>query len=246
MGGLAKGISIIESFSAARPKLSVSEAALASGTSPAAARRCLLTLQELGFLTYDGKYFHPTPRMSRLAFGYTSTPLPALAQAHLDTVRNQTGKSSSLAVLEDGYAVFVARSETDQLVSTAVRLGSRLAAHTSSNGRILLAALDDDRLETHLRNLRPVPPPHKAGPANRDKALVRRRVLEARACGYSYSDEELEYGVRTLAVPVRDSRGIILAAMSVSAFAHQASIKNLIDKDLCILLRAAKNLGNML
>src|ERR1700761_1969621 len=151
MGGLAKGLSIIESFSLTRSKLSVSEAASASGTSPAAARRCLLTLQELGFVIYDGKYFRPTPRMSRLALGYTGMPLPVLAQAHLDAVRNQTGKSSSLAVLEDGYAVFVARSETDQLVSAAVRLGSRLAAHTSSNGRILLAALDDDQLEDHLR-----------------------------------------------------------------------------------------------
>ncbi len=246
MGGLAKGLNIIESFSATQPKLSISDAAIASGTSPAAARRCLLTLQELGFVTYDGKYFRPTPRMSRLALGYTSMPLPALAQAHLDAVRNQTGKSSSLAVLEDGYAIFVARSETDQLVSAAVRVGSRLAAHTSSNGRVLLAALDDDELERQLRNLRPVPPPHKVGPASRDKALVRRRVMETRACGYSYSDEELEYGVRTLAVPVRDSRGTIRAAMSISAFAHQVSIDSLIDRDLDILLRASKNLGNML
>ncbi len=110
----------------------------------------------------------------------------------------------------------MARSETDQLVSAALRVGSRLAAHTSSNGRVLLAALDDDELERQLRNLRPVPPPHKVGPASRDRALVRRRVMETRACGYSYSDEELEYGVRTLAVPYVTREELSGRAMSIS------------------------------
>jgi IclR family pca regulon transcriptional regulator len=244
MGGLAKGLSIIESFSPVKPKLSVSEAAVAGNMSPAAARRCLLTLQELGFVAYDGKYFQPTPRMSRLALGYTSTSLPTLAQTHLDAVRDQTERSASLAVLEDGYALFVARAEVQNLVSATVRLGSRLPAQTSSNGRILLAALDDDALEHGLRNLHPAI--SARGKMVRDKAAVRKRVLEARKRGYSYSDEELEYGVRTLAVPVRDARGVTHAAMSISAFAQETSIKNLIDKNLNILQRAAQSLGSML
>lgn len=244
MGGLAKGLSIIESFSAVKPKLSISEAAAAGDMSPAAARRCLLTLQKLGFVVYDGKYFSPTPRMSRLALGYTGTSLPTLAQAHLNDIRDRTEKSASLAVLEDGYAVFIARAEVKELVSASVRLGSRLPAQTSSNGRILLAALSDQRLEEELSSLKPVR--SAQGHVGRNKLQVRQRVMEARKLGYSTSDEELEYGVRTLAVPVRDLHGVIHAAMSISAFANETSIKDLIKKNLGILQQAASDLGNML
>jgi IclR family transcriptional regulator, pca regulon regulatory protein len=244
MGGLAKGLRILETFVTAKPRLSISEAAASGEMSPAAARRCLLTLEDLGYLSFDGKYFHPTPRMSRLAMGYSNTPLPTIAQAHLDAVRDAADKSASLAVLEDGFAVFVARAEVRELVSATVRLGSRLPAHTSSNGRILLAALDDKALEQELQNLRPAL--GAKGPLARDKAMVKRRVLEARVAGYSTSDEELEYGVRTLAVPVRDTRGHVHAAMSISAFAHQITIKALIDKHLPLLKAAALKLGNKL
>lgn len=240
MGGLAKGLRIIESFSATQPRLSISDAARLSDTTPSAARRCLLTLQEAGLVTFDGKYFHPTPRMSRLGLGYMGTPLPMLAQPHLNAVRDKVGKSTSLAVLDRGYACFIARAETEHLVTAAVRVGSRLPAQTSSNGRVLLAALDDAQLETFLRAM---PPPPAGTNIVSDSAAVRARVLEARRCGHSYSDEELEYGVRTLAVPVRDAGGVLRAAMSVSAFAHQTTVEDLINNNLNVLQTAAHALG---
>src|SRR5690625_2354377 len=101
MGGLAKGLAILESFSPRQPKLTITEAAQLSGTTPAAARRCLLTLQDLGYLTSDGKFYSPTPRFTRLASGYLdTTPLGTLGRPVLEQVRDELDEPASLVVLE--------------------------------------------------------------------------------------------------------------------------------------------------
>ncbi|MGP4014906.1 IclR family transcriptional regulator domain-containing protein [Saccharopolyspora sp. 5N708] len=244
VGGLAKGLAIIEAFDAHRPKLTVSSAAAITGTTPAAARRCLLTLEELGYVTHDGKYFRPTPRIMRLSASYSRTAsLPMLAQPCLSAVRDELGESASIAVLDDGYALFIERAEATRLASAGVRVGTRLPAYASSTGRVLLAALPDEEFEAYLESWRPqrLTPNSPATIAE-----IRRRVQRTRDEGMAFTEEELEPGVLTVAVPVRDSLGRTHAAMSVSTSTARASLDVLREKFLPVVRREAARLGNTL
>lgn len=244
MGGLAKGLAIIEAFGPLRTQLTVSEAAAQSATTPAAARRCLLTMVDLGYLRHDGKYFRPTPRMMRLAAAYSSSaPLPVLAQPCLQTVHDELDESASLAVLDGDDSLFVARAEAARIVSAGVRVGAALPLHASATGRVLLAALPDDELDERLRRARPQ--------RNTPNTLVtvadiRDRVHRARADGFALTDEELEFGMRTMAVPVVDRTGRTHGSMSVSAFSARVPLETMLGRFLDVLKREAARLGKML
>lgn len=244
MGGLAKGLAIIEAFTPQRPQLTLSDAARLTGTSPAAARRCLLTLEELGYLVRDNKTFRPTPRLMRLGSAYlTTASLPELAQPRLEAVRDELGESVSLAVLDGDDASFVARAEGPRLVTTGVRLGSRLPAHASATGRVLLGALSDDELNVHLRSATPV---RTTENTLLTVSEIRDRVIRARTDGYAYTDEELELGMRTMAVPVLDRSGNTCGAMSISAFAARMTLDEMRDRFIPVLQSEAARLGQML
>jgi IclR family pca regulon transcriptional regulator len=244
MAGLAKGLAVIEAFGQSSSQLTVAEAARLTDVTRAAARRCLLTLTDLGYLTHDGKHFRPTPRMLRLGCAYLDTSsLPALAQPHLVAARDALTESVSLAVWEDGWAVFVARAEAPRIVSTGVRIGARLPAHCSATGRVLLGAMPDDAVAEFLarggrerRTLHTVVAPGEL-----------ERVIEAaRSDGYASSDEELELGMRAVAVPVRDVRGRTVAAMSVSASSARVTAEEMHRDFVPVLAAEAARLGRML
>jgi IclR family pca regulon transcriptional regulator len=244
MGGLAKGLRIIESFGPDHPQHSITSAAQASAVTPAAARRCLLTLESLGYVSYDGKYFRPTPRMARLGASYGQiSPLPALAEPILAMVRDEIGESSSLAVLDGHSAAFVARVDCERPVTASVRLGARLPSHNSATGRVLLADLDDTDLDEHLRGS-----VFEASTPNTLTSIeqVRARILDVRARGFAITNEELELGVRTMAVPVRDTDERTRAAMSVAVLASRATVAEMEQNFLPVLQRAADRLGGML
>jgi IclR family transcriptional regulator, pca regulon regulatory protein len=244
MAGLAKGLAVIEAFGRASSQLTVADAARLTDVTRAAARRCLLTLTDLGYLTHDGKHFRPTPRMLRLGGAYLDTaPLPALAQPHLVAARDALAESVSLAVWEDGESIFVARAEAERIVSTGVRVGAKLPAHCSATGRVLLAALSDDEVESYLA---------RGGRERRTARTVvaaedLRRVIEAaRAAGFATSDEELELGMCAVAVPVRDTRGRTVAAMSVSASSARVTAQDMRHDFVPVLAEQAAQLGRML
>jgi IclR family pca regulon transcriptional regulator len=244
MAGLAKGLAIIEAFGPDRRQLSISEAAQLSATSPASARRCLLTLESLGYLTFDGKFFRPTPRMVRLGAAYLETaPLALLGRPHLLAAREELGESISLAVLDSGESVFVARAEAGRIVSAGVRLGARLPAHASATGRVLLAGLPDDEVDELLARARPAATTPNTVTA---VAEIRERVRRAREEDVAYTDEELELGIRTMAVPVRDSSGRVQAAMSAAAFASRVTLDDMAGGFLPVLRGHADRLGRML
>jgi IclR family pca regulon transcriptional regulator len=244
MAGLAKGLAVIEAFGPDTPRLTVADAARATDTTRAAARRCLLTLEQLGYLVHEGRYFQPTPRMLRLGAAFLETsPLPQLAQPYLEAARDELVESVSLAVLEGDWSVFVARAETQRIVVTGVRLGARLPALGSATGRVLLADRPDDELAARLRRARPRAQSARAvvGPAE-----LRKRVLAARAERVAWTDEELELGMRSMAVPVSDARGRTVAAMSVSAFTARVSLERLLEEFLPVLRAHAERLGRLL
>jgi len=241
VGGLAKGLRIIECFSESTPVLTVSQAARAVSISPASARRCLLTMHELGYLSYDGKFFRPTPRMRRLGGAYTgSTPLPLLAEPHLRSVRDALDESASLAVLDGDQVSFIARAESQRIVTMNVRLGGRLPAHASASGRVLLSGQSDAEIEELLNGARFAP----TGPNTlTSPKQVMDRIRVVRAEGMAITDEELEPGVRTVAVPVRDSSGALQAALSLAVSAARVSVDELRTHHVPIMQRAASLLG---
>jgi IclR family pca regulon transcriptional regulator len=243
MAGLAKGLAVLEAFEG-RAQMTIAEAAQATGATRAAARRCLLTLSALGYLSDDGKFFRPTPRTLRLGAIYLEAdPLPRLAQPCLARARDALDESVSLAVLEDGWSLFVARAEAERIVSTGVRVGARLPAYCSATGRVLLAALPQDALTAYLAGLNPEA---RTGHTVVDPAAIRAQVDEARLDDVAVSDEELELGMRAMAVPVRDSHGRVRAAVSVSAFAARVSMEEMRARFLPVLRQAAAGIGRQL
>jgi IclR family pca regulon transcriptional regulator len=244
MAGLAKGLAIIEAFGPDRRELTVSDAAKAVSISPAAARRCLLTLTALGYLHHDGRMFRPTPRMMRLGDAYLSgSTMAALAQSYAEGGRDVLDEAVSVAIYDDGSALFIARAPVQRIVSLGVRLGSRLPAHASATGRVLLAGMPAEEREAYLRGCHPkATTPHTLTRISD----IRERIYKAAADGYALTDEELELGMRTLAVPVTDSSGRIRAAMSSSAFTIRISLEDMLAKHLPVLRNQSALLGRTL
>jgi IclR family pca regulon transcriptional regulator len=243
MAGLAKGLAVLEAFEG-RETLTISQTAEITRLSRAAARRCLLTLADLGYLSGDGKFFRPTPRTLRMGAIYLeATPLPRLAQPYLTEARDQLQESVSLAVLHGDWAIFVARAEAQRIVSSGVRVGARLPAWCSATGRVLLAALPQDELDLRLATVRlEQRTPHTVD----DRAELRRRIAAAGRDGLAVLDEEIELGMRAMAVPVHDSQGRVLAALSVSAFAARVSTEALREDYRPVLQSIAAELGRRL
>jgi IclR family transcriptional regulator, pca regulon regulatory protein len=244
MGGLAKGLSIIEAFSPQRRRMTVSEAAQSSGTSRASARRCLLTLTELDYLEFDGKYFRPRPRLLALSAAYSGPrSLPQMAQPFLKAARDELHESISLAVLDCDAALFVARSEAERLVTTGISIGTRIDLYCSATGRVLLSAWADERLSTYLDR---VNIEERTKYSLVKKSALRDAVRRAKTAGYATTDQELEVGLRSIAVPVVNSRGTIVAAMSASASSARVSIQQMVKGFVPVLRANADSLGSTL
>lgn len=244
MAGLAKGLAIIEAFSASTTRMTVSDAAHHADLSRPAARRCLLTLVELGYLAHDGKFFTPLPRMLRLGSAYLSTSsLTQIAQPLLASARDELQESVSLAVMDEGYSVFIARAEAIRIVSTGVKLGGRLPAYCSATGRVLLSGLSEDEIRRHLDS---VPMKYLTTRTLGNVDAVTQAVKRAAQDGYAISNEELEIGMSAMAVPVRNRSGEIEAALSVSVFSGRVSLTTLEQTFLPVLLAVAARLQRSL
>jgi IclR family pca regulon transcriptional regulator len=241
MAGLAKGLAVIEAFETASSPLTVSDAARLTGITRAAARRCLLTLAELGYLTYDGKFFRPTLRMLRLGGAYLGiTRLPVLAHPYLSAARDALGESVSLTVWDDGWSVFVDRAESGWMLAGGMRIGARLPAYCTATGRVLMAPLSDGEVAAVLDRIQP----QQLTPLTlTDPAAIIASVAEVRRDGYSIVDGELEPGMSTLAVPVVDSRGRTVAALSVNGASARLEARRLHQEFLPVLIDCAAKIG---
>jgi IclR family transcriptional regulator, pca regulon regulatory protein len=244
MGGLAKGLAILESFSQRRTRLTISEAAESSQTSRASARRCLLTLAELGYLQFDGKYFRPQARLLALSAGYSGTrSLPEMAQPFLEAARDKLNESISLAVLDGTLGLFVGRAEAERLVTTGIQIGTHMDLYCSATGRVLLTGMPNDRFVDYLDSVRIS--------ARTKHSLVKKPVLrdavrQARTVGYAFTDQELEVGLRSIAVPVFDGKGDVVAAMSASASSARVTVAQMIKGFVPVLRKSADGLGRVL
>jgi len=225
MIGLAKGLAVIETFRAERPRQSISEVSAASGLDRATARRCLLTLAHLGYADYDGKFFTLTPRVLRLGTACLATmPLPQIVQPLLDRLSDELGESSSVSILDGPEIVYIARAAQRKVMSIALMPGSRLPAFCSSMGRVLLAALPEARAREILSS---APMTARTARTLTDPDAVMAELARVRANGYALNDQEIELGLRSIAVPVLDARGATVAAMNVGVPAMRTKAADL-------------------
>ncbi len=234
---LARGLDVLSCFGADRPAMSLSEVADAAGLARPTARRLLLTLAELGFVRSDADGFSLTPRVLRLGNAYVSSlGLWDIARPHLIDLVGTTGESSSMAQLDGSDIVYVARVAVPKIITLRVDIGTRFPALPTSQGKVLLAALDADALAATLAEpSRSGLPPFLPRPS----ADVARELTAVRARGWALADEELAPGIRSVAVPVRDGTGAVRAAMNVTVHAAETSVQTLLDDHLPALLRTA-------
>lgn len=244
MGGLAKGLRVIEAFTADTPRLSISEAASITGLDRATTRRCLLTLAEHGYCAYDGKFFTVTPRVLRLGTGcLASMPLPRIVQPWLDQLSERIGQSTSVAILDEDEIVYVARAAQRKVMSITLMPGSRLPAYCTSMGRIMLAALPEDRAHDILAS-RPMMArtPHTLT----DLQALMRELERARRQGFASVDQEVEIGLRSIAVPLRNARGVVVAALNTGLPVSPETMSAIIEKYFDPLSLMAKELSGIL
>lgn len=243
VAGLEKGLAIIEAFGIRKGKLTLSEAAEITGHTRASSRRSLLTLHRLGYVDWDGKYFTLAPRTLRLGYSYlASNPLCRLVQPVLEATTERTGEPSSVAVLDGMESVFVARAAAKRSLSDGLGLGSRLPAWCSATGRVLLAELDEEEIEFQLRRI--------VRRRRTPRTLVElpelmEAIRTARIEGYAIVNEELQLGLISIAVPLRDGDGRALAAMSLAVSASRFTPADIAERLLPELESARLMLSNL-
>lgn len=244
IGSLAKGLRVLECFDAEHPKLSISEVAAATGLDRATARRCLLTLHIEGYADYDGKYFSLTHSALRLGMGaLASLPLPQIVQPWLDQLTEQIGQSCSVSILDGTEIVYIARAAQRRVMSIGLMPGSRLPAHCTSMGRVLLAALPETKARAIIEasDLTPRTPFSLTDPNDILAALT-----EARTRGYTIIDQEIEIGLRSIAVPVFNAQGKVIAALNTGMAATQSDPNKLVEAYLPALQRVQSGLRRLL
>lgn len=225
-----KAFRVLESFSAERPRMSVTEAAEAADLSRATARRVLLTFQRLGFAETDGRSFGLTPRVLRFGFGYLSAlPYWETAQARMRALADELRESCSMATLDGAEIVYVARVPAARSMSITLSIGSRLPAYATSMGRVLLAALAPRELDGLLADVRLE---RLTKNTITDAERLRAELHRVREQGFAVVDGEREEGVRSAAAPVRGRGGRVLAAVNVSANAARVPLAEL--RKVCV------------
>lgn len=244
MGGLMKGLKVIEAFSADRPRLSISEAAEIAGLDRATTRRCLLTLSEMGYAAYDGKFFTLTPRVLRLGTGcLAAMPLPRIVQPVIDRLSQEIGESTSVSILDGTEIVYVARAAQRRVMSIALMPGSRLPAYCTSMGRVLLAALNPAEAR-HM--LEAAPRPARTERTVTDVDALMALIEEVRRQGFAMIDQEVEVGLRSIAVPLTTTRGHVVAALNVGLAAGVESMEALKERFLPPLMKVKAELADVL
>jgi IclR family transcriptional regulator, pca regulon regulatory protein len=234
---LDRGLAVIRSFGPDRERLSLSEVAVATGLTRAAARRFLLTLVKLGYVRHDGREFSLRPRVLELGYAYLSgLALPDVAAPHLEELVARLHESSSISVLDSHHVVYVARVPTKRIMTVAISVGTRFPAYATSMGRVLLAALSPEELDRYLAEatLEPL-----TARTVTDQGRLRAIIGEVAAQGYAIVDQELEEGLRAVAAPIRGSSDVGTAAINISAHASRVSIAALRSEILPALLETA-------
>jgi len=238
---LERGLAVLQVFSKENPRLTLSDVARLTGVTRATARRILLTLQHLGFVRADGRLFSLTPRVLSLGFGYLSSlNLWDIAQPFMEELVEQTHESCSAATLDLPDIVYVARVPTRRIMTISLGIGSRLPAHATSMGRVLLADLPDDELDAYLAT---GPFTAHTERTTVDPGELRTAVHRVREQGWSLVDQELEMGLRSISAPIRGADGRTVAAVNIAAAAPRVGLDDLRERFLPPMLATAEQIS---
>ncbi|UUX95979.1 IclR family transcriptional regulator C-terminal domain-containing protein [Aquabacterium sp. J223] len=244
VAGLEKGLAVIEAFDQERPRLTIAEVADRTGLTRAAARRYLITLQHLGFVSQDRKMFALTAKVLRLSQSYMhSARLPRIVQPELHQLSLTLKEASSAGVLDGNDVLCIAATNGGRNVSATLQPGTRVPAYCTSNGRVLLAGRPQAEVEAwvarqRLQSLTPF--------TCTDPARLAAAVARARADGHACVDQELELGLRTVSVPLIDHRGEVAAALNISVHAARMTMDDLLASALPPLQLAQARLRQLL
>ena len=241
MTSLARGLAVIAAFTDRRRRPTIADLARKTGIPRAAVRRCLYTLEKLGYVDSEAYTFGLLPKVLSLGHAYLgSAPLAVSAQPFLDRVSEVLDESCSLAVLERDDILYLARSVASRILSVNLNVGSRLPAYCTSIGQVLLADLTDAELDAYIRRTTLV----RYTDRTVASAEELRNVLEAvRRNGHALADQEMEVGIRSIAVPVRHAAGAVVAGINVITQAQRMTVRDLRAKVLPQLLAAATELS---
>ena len=221
----ARGLSIITCFSADNPVMTLSEIAERVNLSRAAARRFLLTLENLGYVSLDGRNFQLTAKVLDLGYGYLSSlSLPEIAQPHLEVLASRVHESASASVLDGTDIIYIARVPIRRIMSVKINIGTRMPAHATSMGRVLLAGLATPDLKAMISNLEI---PKYTRNTITSKSVLLQEINKVKAQGWSINDQELEYGLRSIAVPILNKAEEIIASINISTTAQSNSLESM-------------------
>ncbi|GGX93737.1 helix-turn-helix domain-containing protein [Massilia dura] len=244
MTSLARGLAVLQAFSDSRRSLTIAQISQKTGIPRAAVSRCLYTLKQLGYAESDVNNYSLRPKVLTLGYSYlSSTPLTVSAQPYLNAISRTLNESCSLAVLDENEILYVARSATSRVMSVALNTGSRLPAYCTSLGRVMLAHLPEAELQAYLDKVRLKPLTEHTVTTQKQLRAVLAQVREQ---GYAINNEELEVGLRSIAVPVRGASGIVHAALNVGAQAGRVSARQMEEQFLPVLLQGARELAVLL
>jgi len=241
---LERGLSVLRAFNQSRPEMQLSEVAAATGLNPAVARRCLNTLVQLGYVAQHGRRFLLRPEV--LVFGsafLASMNMEEVAAPHLQAVRDETGDSSSMAVLSGHDILYIAHVSTNRRIRLGASVGTRFPAYATSLGKVLLAFQDDAAIEGYLGEVELT---RLTEHTITSKTELRRRLREARVNGYDSAQDELDYGIVSVAVPVFDNERNIAAAINCSTSTTRISREELVRTRLPLLQRASREIEDAL
>jgi IclR family pca regulon transcriptional regulator len=242
MGGLAKGLAVIRAFTREHAAMSLSDVARSAGIPAATARRCLLTLEESGYVTRNGRNFLLRPKVLELGAAYLeSMNIEQITRTHLEELARNTSDSAALCVLDGVEIVYVARTSVRTLVRLEAHVGSRFPAHATSTGRVLLAGVSHERLQRYFERARfDALTEHTVT----DPAKLKRLVEDCRRNGYSVVQDELAYGVIALAVPVLDQQGRVVAALNSSSHSRRITRTRLVRERLSMLQQVSRQISS--
>jgi IclR family pca regulon transcriptional regulator len=234
---LERGLSVIRVLNVPAPGLTLTDVAREADLTRAAARRFLLTLVDLGYVRCDDRRFSLTPSVLELGYSFLSSlTLPEIAQPHLRDLVQRVHESSSVSVLDGTDVVYVAREPTQRIMTVAIAVGTRFPAFATSMGRVLLAGLDDAELDAFFGRAELMP--LTAGTVTTEDAL--RGVIETvREAGWALVDQELEDGLRAVAVPIHNAQSKVAAAINLSTQASRRTPQMIEDELLPPLLETA-------
>ena len=238
---LERGLSVIQAFSPEYPDLTVSEAALITNLSRPAVRRIFLTLEELGFIhSINGRYML-TARVLSLGYSYISSRnIWKFTHPHMRKLVEQTEESTSVSVLDHTDIVYVARIPTKRIMTIALDIGSRLPAYATSMGLVLLANLEPAELDDYLNSV-----DLKAFTTKTivDKEELKTCLAEIRQKGWASSKQQLEDGLHSVAAPIKNQDGKVIAAINISAHAGRFTEENIEEFYLPLLLATANQIS---